>query len=197
MRDFRCARLVAGLTRTRRIGWGTGRGLPCRPWPLRARVARCRWDWWVQLRSHSDLPICHDCLAGLNGQRVGQMQLMTGTWLATGFEPIFGVADIASLGCRGERRRDLTCSASRWTRMRSPTGVGTSRFTLLTLPGAKPPVHGALYIPLSRCRPRVAEEWRQAGIEVDGPWDEDYGKREGSVQRPRTGISFGSVHPIR
>ena len=31
---------------------------------------------------------------GLNGQRDGQLQLMTGTWLVTGFEPIFKVADV-------------------------------------------------------------------------------------------------------
>ena len=51
-------------------------------------------DWWVRLRSHPDLPICHNCLAGLNGQRDGQLQLMTGTWLITGFEPIFKVANV-------------------------------------------------------------------------------------------------------
>jgi hypothetical protein len=51
-------------------------------------------DWWVRLRSHPDLPICHDCLAGLNGQRDGQLQLMSGSWLITGFEPIFKVADV-------------------------------------------------------------------------------------------------------
>ena len=52
-------------------------------------------DWWVRLRSHPDLPICHNCLAGLNGQRDGQLQLMTGKWLVTGFEPIFKVSDVA------------------------------------------------------------------------------------------------------
>ena len=51
-------------------------------------------DWWVRLRSHPDLPICHDCLGGLNAQRDGQSQLMTGTWLVTGSEPIFKVADV-------------------------------------------------------------------------------------------------------
>ena len=57
------------------------------------------------------------------------------------------------------------------------------------------PGHGALYI---HCQDadRVAEEWRQAGIEVDGPRDEDYGKREGSITDPDGNvIRFGS--PIR
>src|SRR5580698_5119077 len=60
-------------------------------------------DWWVRLRSHPDLPICHDCLGGLNGQRVGQLQLISGTWLATGFEPIFKVADVARSAAWYER----------------------------------------------------------------------------------------------
>src|ERR1700728_1661503 len=52
-------------------------------------------DWWVRLRSHPDLPICHDCLGGLDGQRDGQLQLMRGTWLVVRLEPIFKVSDVA------------------------------------------------------------------------------------------------------
>ena len=52
-------------------------------------------DWWVRLRSHPDQPICHDCLAGLNGQRDGQLQLLSESWLATGFDPIVNVSDMA------------------------------------------------------------------------------------------------------
>ena len=40
---------------------------------------------------------------------------------------------------------------------------------------------------------RAAQEWRQAEIEVDGPRDEDYGKREGSIVDPDGNlIRFGS-----
>src|SRR5580658_8569571 len=60
-------------------------------------------DWWVRLRSHPDLPICHDCLGGLNGQREGQLQLISGSWLATGFEPIFMVSDVARSAAWFER----------------------------------------------------------------------------------------------
>jgi hypothetical protein len=150
-------------------------------------------DWWVRLRSHPDLPICHNCLAGLNGQRDGQLQLMTGSWLVTGFEPIFRVANVArsvtwfegagfvvsvhdDTYAFAHRDRDLTIHLAQ------ATGGG--------LPG-----HGALYI---HCQDadRVAEEWRQAGIEVDGPRDESHGKREGSVTDPDANIiRFGS--PIR
>ena len=42
------------------------------------------------------MPICHDCLGGLIGQRNGQLQLMTGSWVVTGFEPVFKVAGDAT-----------------------------------------------------------------------------------------------------
>src|SRR6202046_651963 len=52
-------------------------------------------EWWVRLLPPPALPICHDCLGGLNGQRDGQLQLMSRSWVATGFEPIFKVSDVA------------------------------------------------------------------------------------------------------
>src|SRR6516162_6064674 len=52
-------------------------------------------DWFVRLRSHPDLPICHNCLGGLDAQRDGQLQLISGTWLVTGFDPVFKVANVA------------------------------------------------------------------------------------------------------
>jgi catechol 2,3-dioxygenase-like lactoylglutathione lyase family enzyme len=150
-------------------------------------------DWWVRLRSHPDVPICHNCLAGLNAQRDGQLQLMAGTWLIAGFEPVFKVADMArSVGwferagfevlfhddtyAFAHRDRDLTIHLAR---------AGSNETA----------GQAALYI---HCQDadRVAEGWRQAGIEVDGPRDEDYGKREGSITDPDGNvIRFGS--PIR
>jgi len=148
-------------------------------------------DWWVRLRSHPDLPICHDCLAGLNGQRDGQLQLKTGKWLVTGFEPIFKVADVArsvawfehagfevsfhdDMYAFAHRDRDLTIH-------------------LAQPEGGEPAGGGVLYL---HCQDadRAAEDWRQAGIEVNGPRDEDYGKREGSVTDPDGNvIRFGST----
>ena len=55
--------------------------------------------------------------------------------------------------------------------------------------------NGALYI---HCQDsdRVASEWRRAGIEVQGPKNEDYGKREGWITDPDGNlVRFGS--PIR
>ena len=147
-------------------------------------------DWWVRLRAHPDLPICHNCLAGLNAQRDGQLQLMDGNWLITGFDPIFKVANVArsvawfdragfetfthdETYAFAHRDRDLTIHLDR---------VG----------GEDLPGQGFLYL---HCQDadRVAEEWRAAGIEVDGPRNESYGKREGFVSDPDGNvIRFGS-----
>jgi catechol 2,3-dioxygenase-like lactoylglutathione lyase family enzyme len=148
-------------------------------------------DWWVRLRSHPDLPICHACLAGLTAQRDGQLQLIAGTSLVTGFEPIFRVADVARsvtwfqrAGFEtsfhdddyafAHRDRDLTVHLAR--------AVGDE------LPG-----HGSLYL---HCQDadRVADDWRQVGIDVQGPQEEGYGKREGAIVDPDGNtIRFGST----
>jgi glyoxalase/bleomycin resistance protein/dioxygenase superfamily protein len=150
-------------------------------------------DWWVRLRSHPDLPICHNCLAGLDGQRDGQLQLMTEKWSVTGFEPIFKVAQVSRSVAWFER-------AAFEVSYHDDTYAFAHRDRDLTIHLAQAaadevPGHGVLYI---HCHDadRVAEEWRQAGIEVHGPRDEDYGKREGSVIDPDGNvIRFGS--PIR
>jgi hypothetical protein len=150
-------------------------------------------DWWVRLRCHPDQPICHDCLGGLNAQRDGQLQLSSGNWVATGFEPIFKVAELARSAAWFERagfdldfhnetyafahrERDLTIHLAQATEGESAG-------------------HGAVYL---HCQDadRVAAEWEQAGIVVSGPRDEDYGKREGSTEDPDGNvIRFGS--PLR
>ena len=150
-------------------------------------------DWWVRLRSHPELPICHDCLGGLIGQRDGQRQLMAGTWLVRGFEPIFTVADVARSMAWFERAGFETS--------RHDTAYAFAHRELdLTIhlahaEGEGPAGGGALYL---HCQDadEVAEAWRAAGIEVDGPRDEDYGKREGSVTDPDGNvIRFGA--PMR
>jgi hypothetical protein len=149
-------------------------------------------DWWVRLRSHPDQPICHDCLGGLNAQRDGQLELISGRWLVRGFQPIFTVTDVARSVAWFERAgfevsfhddsfafahrdRDLTIQ--------------------LTEARGAVPGQGALYI---HCQDadRVAAEWRAAGVEVDALRDEDYGRREGAITDPDGNvIRFGS--PIR
>jgi uncharacterized glyoxalase superfamily protein PhnB len=150
-------------------------------------------DWWVRLRSHPDLAICHNCLSGLNGQRIGQLQLLTDSWLVTGFEPIFRVADVARSVAWFE-------NAGFETSLHDDSYGFAHREQDLTIHlaqtvGNEVPGRGSLYI---HCQDadRVAEGFRAAGIDVQGPKDEDYGKREGSVTDPDGNeIRFGS--PIR
>ena len=118
---------------------------------------------------------------------------MTGTWLITGFEPIFKVADVTRSVAWFE-------GAGFETSFHDDTYAFAHRDRDLTVHLAHAvaddvPGEGSLYI---HCQDadRVAEEWRQTGIEVDGPRDEDYGKREGSITDPDGNvIRFGS--PIR
>jgi uncharacterized glyoxalase superfamily protein PhnB len=150
-------------------------------------------DWWVRLRTHPNLPICHDCLAGLNAQRDGQLELMTGTWLVTGFEPVFKVADVARSATWFERAGfDVSFHDDSYAFARRDRDL---TIHLAQAVQDESPGHGALYI---HCQDadRVAERWRQAGIDVAGPRNEDYGKREGSVIDPDGNvIRFGG--PIR
>jgi uncharacterized glyoxalase superfamily protein PhnB len=116
---------------------------------------------------------------------------MTGTWLVTGFEPIFEVADVTGSAAWFER-------AGFEVSFHDDTYALAHRDRDLTIHlaragGDEPPGRGALYL---HCQDadRVAEEWRRAGIEVDGPEDQDYGKREGSVTDPDGNvIRFGSA----
>ena len=101
--------------------------------------------------------MCHDCLAGLNGQRDGLLQLMTGTWLATGFEPIFHVADLARSVAWYEK-------AGFEVSLHDDTYAFAYRSRDLTIHLAHTPegelaVYAALYI---HCQgaDRVADDWR-------------------------------------
>jgi Glyoxalase/Bleomycin resistance protein/Dioxygenase superfamily len=147
-------------------------------------------DWWVRLRSHPDLPICHNCLGGLTAQRDGQLQLMRGTWLVTGFNPVFTVADV-SHSVEWFERAGFEVSVHDGTFAFAHRDLDLTIHLAQVGPDGQPG-GGSLYI---HCHDadRVAEEWRQVGIEVDGPDDEDYGMREGSVRDPDGNvIRFGS-----
>ncbi|MGO9457870.1 MAG: VOC family protein [Acidimicrobiales bacterium] len=148
-------------------------------------------DWWVRLRSHPELPICHSCLDGLDAQRDGQLQLMSGSWLVTGFDPIFKVAHVSrsvsfyeQLGFKTSLHDDTYAFAHR---DRDLT-IHLAQAADGELPGG-----GSLYL---HCHDadRAADDWRAAGVVVDGPKDEDYRRREGAVTDPDGNvIRFGSA----
>jgi hypothetical protein len=147
-------------------------------------------DWWVRLRSHPDLPICHDCLGGLNAQRDGQLQLISDTWLITGFDPVFKVASATQSAGWFER-----AGFQVWFHDETYAFAHRDRDLTIHLEevGADDqPGGGGLYL---HCldADHMAEEWKQAGIVVDGPRDEDYGRREGAITDPDGNvIRFGS-----
>ena len=107
-------------------------------------------DWWVRLRSHPDLPICHNCLGGLNAQRDGQLQLMTGKWLVTGFEPIFKVAALARSVAWFERagfETSLHDDSYAFAHRDRDLTIHLAQAGVHELPG-----HGFLYLHCQRCR---------------------------------------------
>ncbi len=151
-------------------------------------------EWWVRLRSHPDLAICHDCLGGLNGQRHGQLQLIAGSWLVMEFEPIFKVADVARSVVWFER-------AGFAVSFHDDAYAFVHRDLHLTIhlaqaEGNELPGQGSALPPLSR----MLTKWPRNGEAPRSTWsvprNEDYGKREGSVIDPDGNvIRFGS--PIR
>jgi hypothetical protein len=116
-----------------------------------------------------------------------------GNLAGDGFEPILNVADVARSVARFE-------CAGFGVSFHDDTYAFAHRDRDLTIDltqaaGDELPGHGALYIH-GQNADRLAKQWRQAGLEVDGPRDEDYGRREGSVTDPDGNvIRFGS--PIR
>lgn len=150
-------------------------------------------EWWVRLRSHPDLPICHNCLDGLDAQRTGQLQLTSLTALVTGFEPIFRVRDVARSVAWFERAGfDVSLHDDTYALAHRDQDL---TIHLAQAVGEELPGHGALYM---HCQDadRMAEEWQRAGISVDGPQDQDYGKREGSIADPDGNVlRFGA--PLR
>jgi hypothetical protein len=118
---------------------------------------------------------------------------MADEWRADGFEPIFVVADVArsadhyaKLGFAIEFHDDAYAFAHRDRDLTIHLTLGEK---------GDRPGGSALYI---HCADAdiVADEWRRADLDVVGPKDEEYGKREGSHTDPDGNlIRFGS--PLR
>jgi hypothetical protein len=117
----------------------------------------------------------------------------TGSWLINAFDPIFNVADVArSVAWFARAGFETSSHDATYAFARHERGL---TIHLAQVSGKELPGHGSLYL---HCQDadRVAEDWSAAGIEVDGPRSESYGKREGSVSDPDGNvIRFGS--PVR
>ena len=118
---------------------------------------------------------------------------MTGSWLVTGFDAIFKVSNVTK-SVEFYRRLGFDVSSH------DDTYAFAHRDRDLTIhlaqaAGGDVPGQGSLYL-LCQDADRVADDWRAAGTAVDGPRDEEYSRREGSVADPDGNtIRFGS--PLR
>jgi catechol 2,3-dioxygenase-like lactoylglutathione lyase family enzyme len=161
---------------------------------------------WVPFHTDTSVKVCFECLDWLNGHRRRQLQNQrllgaAGGWIVEGFEPIFTVADVARSAEHYEKlgfevsHHDDTYAFARHSvdlsvHLAQAEDDGTGTWN-----SGRPPGAGALYIHCDDADV-VAEEWRRAGLQVAGPRDEDYGKREGAHADPDGNvIRFGS--PVR
>ncbi len=105
-----------------------------------------------------------------------------------GFEPCFSVVDVQRAVSHYEQ---LGFSSSYHDE--SYAFAHRDNLTIHLAHGEQPTAGpGALYIHVDDAD-RLAEEWRGAGVEVVGPVDQDYGKREGSHVDPDGNLlRFGS-----
>jgi predicted enzyme related to lactoylglutathione lyase len=147
----------------------------------------------VGLLSHPDIAVCYRCLDWLNTRRAKQVAAHGGGWNVIGFEPIFRVADVAR-------------SVDHYTRLGFETSHHDESYAFahrdndltihLALSDGEAGVGiGSLYLHVDDAD-QLAEDWRKAGVDVTGPQDFDYGKREGSHTDPDGNlVRFGS--PLR
>ncbi|HEX4490181.1 MAG TPA: VOC family protein [Acidimicrobiia bacterium] len=144
----------------------------------------------IRLWSDRDLWICYECLDWMNDQRARQTAGRPQRQEVAGFDPIFSVADV---GRAVEHYQRLGFQ----TRFHDDTYAFAQLGSLVIqlAQQADPPTSSALYIHVDDAD-RVANAWRSAGMNVVGPVDEEYGKREGRHVDPDGNlIRFGG--PIR
>lgn len=148
-------------------------------------------DQTVQLHSHKEIRICYQCLDWLNMRRDKKTGAHGGGWQVAGFEPIFTVADVPRATDHYDKlgfeigHHDVTYAFAHRDQDL------TIHLTLAQ--GEATP--SKLYIHCDDAD-ELADAWRKAGLEVTGPEDYDYGKREGTHTDPDGNlIRFGS--PLR
>jgi catechol 2,3-dioxygenase-like lactoylglutathione lyase family enzyme len=144
----------------------------------------------VKLLKH-DVTICYNCLDWLERQRRIQIAGHSGRWHVVDHEPVFKVSNI-------ERAKDHYTKLGFEISEHDETYAFAHRDGVVTIhltfdDGVPSP--SALYLHVDDAN-QVATEWRLAGMAVDGPVDEEYGKTEGSHRDPDGNlIRFGS--PLR
>lgn len=135
---------------------------------------------WVALWSRKDIVICYGCLDYLNSQRARQIAILDGLQPPEGFDPVFGVRDLERAIDHYERLG--------FTTNRHDDGYAFANWANLTIHLARDERLDAhrtsvLYIHVDDAD-EVAERWRKAGMEVQGPEHQDYGKCEGQHRDP-------------
>lgn len=143
---------------------------------------------WVTLWSRKDVVICDGCLDYLNSQRARRLAILDGLQPLAGFDPVFRVRDAERAIDHYERLG--------FTTTRHDDGDAFASWGNLTihLASDEPPhehTTSTLYVHVDGAD-EAAERWRKAGMEVDGPENQDYGKREGRhVDPDGNTIRFG------
>ncbi len=146
----------------------------------------------VHLHSRRDIVICYRCLDWLNARRDKKARATAGPVRIVGVEPCFSVADV-------QRAVDHYQRLGFTTSYHDETYAFAHRDGLtIHLAHADDPTSdcdGALYLHVDDAD-RLADDWRKEGMDIVGPEDYDYGKREGSHSDPDGNlIRFGS--PLR
>jgi catechol 2,3-dioxygenase-like lactoylglutathione lyase family enzyme len=143
----------------------------------------------VALHCRPDVALCPDCLDWLVRRSRKQARGAGGVRVVS-TDPVFLVADVARarnhyerLGFTTDQHDDTYAFAHRddlVLHLEQSDGRATA---------------GEVYLHVSDAA-QLAEDWRRAGVEVVGPEDFDYGKREGSHVDPDGNvIRFGSPIP--
>jgi hypothetical protein len=142
----------------------------------------------VHLLSHRDIAICYPCLDWLNSRRARQLAAIGGGAAVIGYEPAFRVADVARAVDHYQRLGFHTSHHDESYAFAHRDGL------TIHLAGAGDPATGGsvLYIHVDDAD-QLAGEWRKAGVQVSGPEDYDYGKREGfHIDPDGNKLRFGS-----
>ena len=147
---------------------------------------------WVTLWSHNDVLICYQCLDYLNSRRAKQIAVHGGLKPLAGFDPVFRVLDVERavdhyqrLGCTTDYH-DETYAFAHW-----------GNLVIHLAHDDHPEAHmtSTIYLHVDDAD-ELAADWRKAGLDVAGPEDTDYGKREGVHEDPDGNrLRFGS--PLR